>query len=51
VLIEEAADCRAIRSGRNNPVLNYLLDTVVCLPTEDRGLLNVVAAAVTNSLR
>ncbi len=38
-------------TGRNNPVLNYLLNTVVCLPTDDRKLLNAVAVAVSNSLR
>jgi hypothetical protein len=38
-------------TARSNPVLNHLLNTVICLPADDRALFNAVAMAVTNSLR
>ena len=41
----------SVDTGRNNPVLNYLLYTAVCLPTDDQKLLNAVAVAVIGSLR
>lgn len=40
----------SVDTGRNNPVLNYLFNTVVGLPTDNRGLLSAVAVAVANSL-
>ena len=40
----------SIDAGQNNSVLNYLFNTVVCLPTDDRGLLRAVAVAVAKSL-